>query len=158
MVFNARIYNWVTQIYLTSYFWWCNFIPKFHIMLNNSVSRYVQQNWGKVVYITIMLVSIPLMIIPIIKSFFSGFHYLMALGGIILFFYGLLNLVHKSIFYIILGTIFFLLLIFELKGDDIFNIKLLSYLGEDIAFSVGFFLFAAIIACIIGIARWRKHN
>jgi hypothetical protein len=127
-------------------------------MINNSISRYVQQNWKKVVYITIMLVSVPLMIIPIIKSFYSAFHYLMLLGGVILFFYGLLRLVRRSIFYIILGAILLFLLIFELKGDEIFNMRLLSYLGEDIAISVGFFLLAGIIVSIIGIARGRKYD
>ncbi len=102
-------------------------------MRNKSISPYVQQNWKKVAFITMMLVSVPLMIIPIIKGFFSGFHYLMLLGGVIFF-----------------------LLIFELKGDDIFNIRLLSYLGEDIAFGVGFFLLAGIIASIVGIALGKK--
>jgi hypothetical protein len=83
----------------------------------------------------------------------------MLIGGIILFFYALLNLFQRSVFYIILEVIFLLLLIFELVGDNIFRkMNLLSHLGEDIAFSVGFFLLAGIIASIIGIARWRKHN
>ena len=125
-------------------------------MRNKSISPYVQQNWKKVAFITMMLVSVPLMIIPIIKGFFSGFHYLMLLGGVIFFFYGLLHLFRKPVYYIILGTIFLFLLIFELKGDDIFNMRLLSYLGEDIAFSVGFFLLAGIIASIVGIALGKK--
>ncbi len=125
-------------------------------MSNNSISHYVQQNWKKVVFITMMLVSVPLMIIPIIKGFYTGFHYLMLLGGVIFFFYGLLHLFRRPVYYIILGAIFLLLLIIELKGDDIFNMRLLSYLGEDIAFSVGFFLLAGIIASIVGIALGRK--
>ena len=106
-----------------------------------------------------MVLSVPLIIIPINKGFHSGFHYIMLIGGIILFFYALLNLFQRSVFYIILEVIFLLLLIFELVGDNIFRkMNLLSHLGEDIAFSVGFFLLAGIIASIIGIARWRKHN
>lgn len=127
-------------------------------MSNNSISRYVQQNWKKVVFISIMLVSVPLMIIPIIKGFYSGFHYLMLLGGVIFFFYGLLQLFRRPVYYIILGAIFLFLLIFELKGDDFFNMSLLSHLGEDIAISVGFFLFAGIIASIVGIALGRKTD
>ena len=128
-------------------------------MKNNSSSRYDYQNWKKLVYIIMILLSVPLIIIPIIKRFYTGFHYVMLLGGIILFFYALLHLLQKSTYYIILGIIFLLLLIFELAGDDIFRkMHLKSHLGEDVAFSVGFFLIAGIIACIIGIARRRKYD
>jgi hypothetical protein len=127
-------------------------------MSYNSVFHYAQQNLKTLIYLGIMLVSVPFMIIPIHKGFYSGFHYLMSLGGIICFFYGLLHLLQSSTLYIILGSIFLCLFIFELKGDDIFNMKLRSYLGVDIAFSIGFFLLAGIIACIIGIARWRKYD
>ncbi len=80
-------------------------------------------------------------------------------GGMILFFYSLMNLFKKSIFYIILGGIFLLLLIFEFVGDDIFkNMNLKNHLGEDVAFGVGFFLLVGIIVSIIGIALFRKYD
>jgi hypothetical protein len=124
----------------------------------SSISHYVQQNLKTLIYLAIMLASVPLMIIPVNRGFYSSIHYIILMGGIILFFYGLLHLVQNTIFYTVLGAILLFLLVFEIKGDDIFNMKLLSFLGVDIAFSIGFFLLAGIIACIIGIARWRKYD
>jgi hypothetical protein len=122
-------------------------------MSKNSISRYVQQNWKSLVYLAIILISVPIMIIPITKSGINVF------AGIILFFYAFNQLLQRPVYYIILGVISLLLLIFEFKGDDIFKtMNLLSHLGEDLAFGLAFFLIAGIIASIVGIARWRKYD
>ncbi|MCX6262542.1 MAG: hypothetical protein NTY95_17210 [Bacteroidia bacterium] len=95
-----------------------------------------------------MLLTVPLITIPIFKAFYTDLQYVMFFGGVILFFYALLSLFKKVIYYAILIT----------ACAAIFTINwfVKGSLGEDIAMSVGFICIAGYIAGIIGLLIYAR--
>jgi len=95
-----------------------------------------------------MLLTVPLVTIPIIETFSADLQYVMFIGGVMLFFLALLLLLKKVIYYSILiaacATIFTI------------NWVMLGSLGEDIAISVGFICVAGFIAGIIGLLTYER--
>jgi VIT1/CCC1 family predicted Fe2+/Mn2+ transporter len=97
-----------------------------------------------------MVLTVPLVTIPMLKGYSTDGQNVMGLGGTALFFYALIHLLKRATYYVILGAIIVILWILAWLVK--FNP------GKDIGEGLGFFLIAGFIACIIGILRWRKYD
>jgi hypothetical protein len=108
----------------------------------------IRHNWKTLILVVIMVLTVPLITIPILKAFSADLQYVMFFGGVMLFFFALLLLLKKVIYYAILivaGAVIFTFSWF-VKGS----------LGEDIAISVGFMCSAGFIAGIIGLLTYAR--
>jgi hypothetical protein len=94
----------------------------------------------------IIIITIPLLIIPVLKGYSSDGQVFMFFGGIILFFFALFNILKNPLYYLVLSIIVVILWIIGwlIKFNP----------GEDIGMSLGFFLFAGCIFFALGIIKY----
>jgi len=118
-------------------------------MKNNSLSRFdVRHNWKTIILVVIMVITVPLITIPILKAYSADLLYVMFFGGVILFFYALLRLLKKVVYYAVVIT--------ACAAIFTINLFMLRSLGEDIALSLGFICIAGFIAGIIGLLTYSR--
>ena len=118
-------------------------------MKNNSLSRFdVRHNWKTLILIAIMVLTVPLITIPILKAFRTDLQYDMFFGGVMVFFFALLLLLKKVIYHAIL--------IVACAAIFTINLFMLKSLSEDIALSLGFICVAGYIAGIIGLLTYSR--
>ncbi len=118
-------------------------------MKNNSLFRFgVRHNWKTLILVVIMVITVPLITIPILKAYSADLLYVMFFGGVMFFFFALLLLFKKVVYYAILIAV--CAAIFTI------NLLMLGSLGEDLAISLGFICVAGFIAGIIGILTYSR--
>lgn len=125
-------------------------------MTNRFLSQFDADNIAKTMsnyVIAILLIAISLLV-GLTDNFLT---LTMLTGGITLFLYTLLRPWEKPKYYLMLGGISLVLLIFEfIIGPDI--LVKMQYRGEGIVWTAGLILFAGIIAGIIGMLRFRRND